>query len=233
MGLNSSGSKLVKNSIASLLRLTPEFSRSYVKYVVERAFWRKTLKASDGAFYNGHMERAFTEAFGLDAAFFDGKRMLDIGCGPIGTLEWADGAVERVGADPLADTYVKMTKGRHKMKYVRAAAENLPFGDGAFDVVSMFNALDHVEDVDIAIREAVRVLAPGGTFLLIVELNHEPTVTEPHRIDDGVLDAFGCEVEFEARHAIREDHNVYGSVFDAAPPSAPDAPAVMCVRLRK
>ena len=67
--------------------------------------------------------------FGLDKRFFGDKRILDIGCGPRGSLEWADNATETVGADPLVGVYRRLGTDRHRMKYVEAGAERLPFPD--------------------------------------------------------------------------------------------------------
>lgn len=42
----------------------------------------------------------------------------------------------------------------------------LPFPDGSFDVVASMDALHHLEDGERALREAVRVLKPGGALIL-------------------------------------------------------------------
>ncbi len=48
---------------------------------------------------------------------------------------------------------------------VLGTATALPFGDDRFDVVfSSFGALQFVADIDVALREAARVLRPGGRF---------------------------------------------------------------------
>jgi len=52
----------------------------------------------------------FLDYFGLSKDFYKGKKILDIGCGPRGSLEWADMTLERVGLDPpgrkiLKDNY--------------------------------------------------------------------------------------------------------------------------------
>lgn len=48
-----------------------------------------------------------------------------------------------------------------------AAAERLPFDDGAFDAVAAFLVLCTVADPDRALAEMHRVLRPGGTFVFI------------------------------------------------------------------
>jgi SAM-dependent methyltransferase len=153
---------------------------------------------------------------------------------PLGSLEWATGAAERVGVDPLADKYRELNKGLHAMQYVNAASECLPFADGAFDVVSIFNALDHVENADATIREVQRVLARGGDLLLICEIDHEPTLTEPQTLREGVLERFdACRVEMKKIFAINADHNVYASISQARPRSSLQDPGILCARLAK
>ncbi|QSB06519.1 class I SAM-dependent methyltransferase [Natronoglycomyces albus] len=46
-----------------------------------------------------------------------------------------------------------------------ANASALPFSNGSFDVVIAMHMLYHVENIDRAIEEAIRVLAPGGKFI--------------------------------------------------------------------
>ena len=164
----------------------------------ELAYWSDRAR-EEGELLNGWYETAFTRHFALDRAFYAGKRILDVGCGPRGSLEWAHDAAERVGADPLAAEYERLNGGRHAMRYVQARAEALPFADGSFDVVSSFNSLDHVEDVDAVLAQLRRVLAPGGTLLLLVETGRPPTVTEPNELDTGIVERVGLQC-VDARH---------------------------------
>jgi SAM-dependent methyltransferase len=43
---------------------------------------------------------------------------------------------------------------------------DLPFGDDQFDLAYSFKVLAHVPDIDRAVREAARVIRPGGHLLL-------------------------------------------------------------------
>src|SRR5690349_15969345 len=74
----------------------------------ELTFWRKKYREEGGRLGNSHYEHFYTVFFGLDRAFYVGKRIVDIGCGPRGSLEWADMAAERVGIDSLAKEYRKL-----------------------------------------------------------------------------------------------------------------------------
>ncbi len=49
---------------------------------------------------------------------------------------------------------------------VEAVAEELPFGEGVFDLVLMVTTACFLDDVDRAFSEAQRVLAPGGYFIV-------------------------------------------------------------------
>jgi SAM-dependent methyltransferase len=138
-----------------------------------------------------------------------------------------------VGLDPLADEYARFRDGTETMRYVAAGAEEMPFADGAFDVVSSVNSLDHVDDLDAAIAEIGRVAAPGAALLLIVDVGHEPTTVEPHRLDWDILDGFVPRwAAVDVRRFARCDATILGSLL-AAEPHAGDGPGVLSARLER
>lgn len=49
-------------------------------------------------------------------------------------------------------------------EFVKGNVYELPFADGAFDVVTSFGLLEHFRDVDKVIAEMARVIRPGGLF---------------------------------------------------------------------
>lgn len=50
-----------------------------------------------------------------------------------------------------------------------ADAESIPYGDATFDLVVGHAVLHHIPDVELAIREVLRVLKPGGRFVFAGE----------------------------------------------------------------
>jgi SAM-dependent methyltransferase len=53
-------------------------------------------------------------------------------------------------------------------RYVVGDAAALPFGDGRFDIVVAYNSLMDVADMPASVREASRVLEPGGRLCVCV-----------------------------------------------------------------
>lgn len=68
----------------------------------------------------------------------------------------------RVGRDKLIDHGVQ-----GNLEYVQADAQALPFPDDHFDCVSIAFGLRNVTDKDLALREMLRVLKPGGRLLVL------------------------------------------------------------------
>lgn len=164
------------------------------KRKAELGYWKLQI-AKQGALPSDHYEYFFTDHFDLGADDYDGNRVLDIGCGPRGSLEWATMAEQNVGLDPLVSEYEDFGIDESPMEYVDSGAENIPFPDGHFDVVASFNSLDHVDDLEQSVAEIKRVTAPGGLFLLITDVNHDPTVTEPVSYGWEIVETFDPEFD--------------------------------------
>lgn len=96
---------------------------------------------------------------------FPGAKLLDVGCGP-GYLAGAAAALgaEATGLD-FAEAMVARAQARFPALDIRTGdAEALPFDEATFHIVASNMVLLHVTDTGAAIREAHRVLCPGGRF---------------------------------------------------------------------
>ncbi len=103
----------------------------------------------------------------------DGKALLDIGCGQ-GKLSraLAKRGASVTGVDPQEAILVLARKNAPDATFEQAGGEALPFPDNTFDGAVMLNSLHHVpEDViDAGLTEAMRVLKPGGIYLILEPL---------------------------------------------------------------
>jgi ubiquinone/menaquinone biosynthesis C-methylase UbiE len=209
-------------------------NKDAAKAAHELQFWKSVYQSEGGSLQHAHYERNYTSVFGLDRDYYASKRVLDIGCGPRGSLEWATEAAERVGLDPLVEEYRTLGIDRHAMRYVSASSERMPFSDRHFDIVTAFNSLDHVRELDATIREIARVTREGGDLLIIVEAAHTPTVTEPIHIPWTLAERFsGFQVVSERRIAMSRA-GVYESVSAGVPQSAVvDEEGLLLLHLRK
>ena len=102
-----------------------------------------------------------------------GARALDLGCGG-GHVSYcaAPHVAQVVAADPTqamldAVAAAAAQKGLGNIATELAAAEALPFADGAFDVVLSRFSAHHWADMDAGLREARRVLKRGGLAMFI------------------------------------------------------------------
>src|SRR5262245_20556113 len=95
-------------------------------------------------------------------------RLLDVGCGG---GHFMAAAAERgwrpLGADLSPEACVA-TRRLTRLPAVEADAAALPFRDGTLDAVTLVSVLDHTTQPRAAVREAARVLRPGGVLVVRV-----------------------------------------------------------------
>jgi SAM-dependent methyltransferase len=105
-----------------------------------------------------------------------GARVLEVGCGAASCSRWLVGQEALPVALDLSEGMLdqaRLASARTgtPVPLVRAGAEQLPFGDGVFDLAcSAFGAVPFVADAGLVMREVYRVLRPGGRWVFSV--NH-------------------------------------------------------------
>lgn len=114
------------------------------------------------------IEAEHVARYRLAAQLARGKRILDAGCG----VGWGcsvlleAGAVSVAGVDIAADVVRNARQREPRANFVSADLHSLPFSRGAFDLISCFEAIEHVTDPWRVLDELARVLAPSGTLLI-------------------------------------------------------------------
>jgi SAM-dependent methyltransferase len=137
---------------------------------VLKARLKTTWMAGDYDRFSRYMEqgaRIFYEQLDVPA----GCRLLDVACGSGQVALWAarDG-VNVTGVD-LAPNLVQRANARAhaeglNTRFLEGDAENLPFEDGDFDVVTSLVGAMFAPRPELVARELLRVCSPGGTIAM-------------------------------------------------------------------
>jgi 2-polyprenyl-3-methyl-5-hydroxy-6-metoxy-1,4-benzoquinol methylase len=115
-------------------------------------------------------ERALGELFERAAP----RSVLDVGCGEgVLTHKWAQALDGRVVGIDLEDPTIQAeweTRRAPNLEYRVMKAENLPFGDGEFELTCAIEVLEHVPDPEHTVAEMARV----SSGHLLVSVPREP-----------------------------------------------------------
>jgi len=115
------------------------------------------------------VERAVLRAFAQSGVSLVGARVLDVGCGSGYLLHrlHENGAGECHGID-LMEKRIEMGREAYPTLKLRvASATELPYANGAFDVVTQFTCLSSIldDDVRLAVAREMQRVATGGWVL--------------------------------------------------------------------
>ncbi len=124
-------------------------------------YWRET----GGNPFQGESVRLHNEATTLEMIrrhLQPGDVILDAGCGMGDLMLQLPGDV--IGLDISTD-YLKVAAERG-LTVVLGVIEQLPWPDGTFDMVIATDILEHVLDLNTAVKELLRVLKRGGTLVV-------------------------------------------------------------------
>ncbi len=103
-----------------------------------------------------------------------GARIVDLGCGTGGNLGMLAQHGEVLGVEPSADAVAFAREGLDEpgsasaTSVVHASAEATGLEGGAFDLITLLDVLEHLDDEGPALAEAARLLRPGAHLLVTV-----------------------------------------------------------------
>lgn len=112
-----------------------------------------------------------TVYFGLLRHYLDGRRphdALDLGCGMGGFLAGLDELCERVHPSDISVESLAHCADRGFPGGVVSSGYSLPYADASFDLVCMFDAIEHIPDDVGVLHETRRILKPDGLVFISV-----------------------------------------------------------------
>ncbi|HKQ95255.1 MAG TPA: methyltransferase domain-containing protein [Aestuariivirgaceae bacterium] len=185
----------------------------------------------------------------VDSVDFAGKTVLDIGCG-VGGIDFLlveqYGAAHVTGID-VEDTVLVIARSRAERRglsgrtaFVKVAPGPLPFADRSFDIVFSKDAIVHIPDKHVLMRDIHRLLRPGGWFVAsdwLISHDGEPStemkdyiaaegldfgMASPQRYRDALGGAGFTDISLVSRNrwyreaARREYESMKGPLYDRA-----------------
>ena len=200
---------------------------------------------TDPGLFNEHFAR-----YVYARMFAAGRTVLDTGCGVgYGSSYLAECARSVVGLDNDARTiqYARSRYCRSNTHYIVGDCKSLPFGRGAFELVTSFEVIEHLSEVEAYLAEVRRILEPGGVFLVStpnrpVYAAHRGPQPNPFHIREWDLLEFSAllrsyfkfvevlgETHLPAVGILRHGKGVSASAFVQDLPSPTEADYFVCV----
>ena len=159
-----------------------------IKHTSEFYYWHTQLNKDGGTFRNEWYRGLMLQIAGeKEQDFVTDKVVADFGCGPRGSLCWAENAKERIGIDVLTDKYRLLGIDSQNMRYVSSSETSIPLPSNSIDTLFTINAMDHVDNFEAMCREIVRILKPGGELIGSFNLDEESSLNEPQTLTEEML----------------------------------------------
>ena len=97
------------------------------------------------------------------------ERTLEVGCGEGRVCRDLAKRGHRMAAVDVVQTLIRLAKDADEQSsYIRADAAALPFADESFDLVVFYNTLMDIDEMELSVLEAARVLRHGGALCACV-----------------------------------------------------------------
>jgi SAM-dependent methyltransferase len=122
--------------------------------------------------YRSEIEAPFYRWFKSGPEMFAGKDVLDLGSGFGGrTTRFAELGARATGVE-IDDELVARARAfglsrNLDVTFLKGTGEAIPCEDNSFDLVTMFDVMEHVVSPPAVLKECLRVLRPGGAAAIV------------------------------------------------------------------
>ena len=159
---------------------TQGFSISGIKWklaqTLELRWWKSYLKGRSKQEYLAWKSAYWSDFLvSIGVPFPQGKRLMDAGCGPAGIFMVLHQDNQVTALDPLLESYEAQVSVFSKADYpkVNFLAQSLESLDATnqFDEIYCLNAINHVANFELSLRNLHTALKPGGRLILSSDLH--------------------------------------------------------------
>jgi ubiquinone/menaquinone biosynthesis C-methylase UbiE len=109
---------------------------------------------------------------------FKGGKLIDMGClnSPLGVMAQKLFPDAKITLLDFAPSVIEFWENNYPFETVLSDCRNTPFADNTFDFAVAEEVMEHLDEPESLIKEAIRIIKPGGMFVLTVpndEYNNE------------------------------------------------------------
>jgi len=107
-----------------------------------------------------------------------GSRYLDLGCGNGYTVRWvaSERGATAVGLDASEDMVARartLSQGMADVSFARGSFPDHALEPASFDVIFSMETMYYMTDLDVALKEVLSLLKPGGLFVSAIDFYRE------------------------------------------------------------
>ncbi len=134
---------------------------------MEEAFYRMVYEIEKTHWWCVARQRIAEDVIDRRIKLPAGARVLDVGCGTGAVLEALSARFEAYGTD-TSQLAIDLCRQRGLANAFCCTLETFPYPELRFDLVTLLDVIEHVDDDLGVLREAHRYLKPGGWALVTV-----------------------------------------------------------------
>jgi 2-polyprenyl-3-methyl-5-hydroxy-6-metoxy-1,4-benzoquinol methylase len=165
-----SGFTIVKCRQCNLLFVNPRPEVEKASDYYTDIYYSYLNKSSDigRTFYGEGSKKLFQEILCICKKFIPEGRLLDVGCGYGFFLRlMKESGYSVCGVDP-SESACRFSNQEMDLKVTQGTLDNVSFPDNYFEIITMNNVLEHLDDPSFALRKAYSLLKPKGILIIVV-----------------------------------------------------------------
>jgi 2-polyprenyl-3-methyl-5-hydroxy-6-metoxy-1,4-benzoquinol methylase len=158
----------VWHCVCGAVFLSPFPSADELKEIYRETYYETWGLAADNEDGPRQMKlRTFTARLNKISQFLRAGKVLDVGCATGYFLEAAKNKGWDIYGVELSEYSSRLAQKKFGSRIFTGTLEEAHFADETFDLITLSDLLEHIQDLDAFMREIVRILKPAGLLMLV------------------------------------------------------------------